>query len=257
MRIKGLIRKYPILIASVVFLTVMVVYGCKGKEEKQVTEAQSVMEQQEKTGEKTAGSPSPEKPEGVQPPKTKNTPPRITKFNVEPQTPVAGDTIKAQIETFDREGDEVSVTYQWAKNDLPLEKTSNTLLLTPQFKRGDKISVKATPDDGKVIGASLTVIVSIANASPVVKGVPEPFSLDGNMYTYQMKATDPDGDELTYALKEAPAGMTIDPKKGFIQWKVPPGFTGQSRHTVAVTDGHGGETTGTFAIEIQAKQIRR
>ncbi len=256
MRIKGLIRKYPILIASVVFLTVLVVCGCKGKEERQVTEAQPVTEQQEKTGEKTEGSPSSEKPEVVQQPTTINTAPRITKFNVEPQTPVAGDTIKAQIEIFDREGDEVTVLYQWTKNDIPLEETSNTLLLTREFRRGDKLSVKATPDDGKIKGASLTLIVSIANAAPVVKGVPEPFRLDGNMYTYQVNATDPDGDELTYTLKEAPDGMTIDPKKGFIQWKVPPDFTGTSSHTVSVTDGHGGETTGTFAIEITSRPAR-
>ncbi|MDQ7787271.1 MAG: Ig-like domain-containing protein [Thermodesulfovibrionales bacterium] len=220
-------------------------------------DTQSVTEQQETTGEKTEGGSSSAKPEIVQQPRTINTAPRITKFNVEPQTPVAGDTIKAQIEVFDREGDDVRVLYQWTKNDIPLEETSNRLLLTHEFKRGDKLSVKATPDDEKVKGASLTVVVSIANASPVVKGEPEPFKLDGNMYTYQMKATDPDGDELAFALKEAPSGMTIDPKKGFIQWKVPPDFTGTSSHTVSVTDGHGGETTGTFAIEIQAKQIRR
>jgi hypothetical protein len=130
------------------------------------------------------------------------------------------------------------------------------LLLTRAFRRGDKLSVKATPDDGKIKGASLTLVVSIANASPVMKGVPEPFRLDGNMYTYQMKATDPDGDELTYTLKEAPDGMTIDPKKGFIQWKVPPDFTGTSSHTVSVTDGHGGETTGTFTLEITSRPAR-
>ena len=38
------------------------------------------------------------------------------------------------------------------------------------------------------------------------------FNFDGKIYTYQVKATDPDEDKLTYSLKSAPAGMTIDPK---------------------------------------------
>ena len=46
------------------------------------------------------------------------------------------------------------------------------------------------------------------------------FNFDGSVYTYQVKATDPDEDKLTYSLKSAPAGMTIDPKTGAIQWNV-------------------------------------
>jgi hypothetical protein len=250
MRIKRCSRPYLLVLVAL-----LIVWGCRGKDETQPAQAPGEVEQEQTIGKEAV--PSSEKPEVVQEPANRNTPPRITQFNVAPRNAIVGDTVKAETETLDGEEDTVAVTYQWSRNDEPIEETSNTLVLKDHFKRGDKITVKATPDDGKVKGTSMTITMKIANASPAVKGEAEPFRLDGDLYTYQVKATDPDGDELMYALKEAPYGMTIDPKKGFIQWKVPPDFTGTSSHTVSVTDGHGGETTGTFVIEIQAKQIRR
>jgi|WetSurSiteA1Bulk_404760.scaffolds.fasta_scaffold06230_3 hypothetical protein len=250
MHIKRQIPRYPILIVPVILLAILIIHGCKGKEETPSTKVPAVTEQQgQTTG--TQGVPSIEKPGVPLQEAARNKPPLITKFNIEPKYPVIGDTVRAEVETVDRDEDAVTVAYQWVKNDVLLEETSNTLLLAGGYKRGDKLSVKATPDDGKVKGTTLTVVVTIANASPVVKGVPEPFKLNGDLYTYQVKATDPDGDGLTYALKEAPDGMTIDPKKGFIQWKVPPDVTGTSSHTVSVTDGQGGETTATITLDIQ------
>ncbi len=253
MHIRERNRRSLTYVLFIFLLTVLIVCGCKGKEETQPIVAPVGTEQQEKTaGEK--GIPSSERPDVAQQPTIMNTAPRITKFNVEPQNPAVGDTVKADVETLDREGDTVTVIYQWSKNGVPLPETSDKISLTGEFKRGDKITVKATPDDGKVKGTPLTVVVYIANASPVAKGVTEPFRLEGDLYTYQVKATDPDGDELAYALKEAPSGMTIDPQKGFIRWKVPPDVTGTSHHTVSVTDGHGGEMLQTFTIDIRSKQ---
>ncbi|MFZ5906507.1 MAG: putative Ig domain-containing protein [Nitrospirota bacterium] len=251
MRIRKPITLYLVCISIVIMLAGLIAVGCKGKETEQAVPAGS--EQQREAAETAGSGPAGQPVESPDETTVRNTPPRITIFNIEPKTPVVGDTIRATIETFDREGDEVSVTVAWMKNDVPLPNEAAALPLTREFQRGDKIAVKAVPDDGKVKGSPLTVVVYIANASPVVKAAQEPFSLAGGLYTYQVKATDPDGDELTYMLKEAPSGMTIDPKKGLIQWNVPPGFTGTSTHTVSVTDGRGGETTGTFTIEITSR----
>jgi hypothetical protein len=65
-----------------------------------------------------------------------------------------------------------------------------------------------------------------------------------------LKATDPDGDTLTYALKSAPAGMTINPSTGLIKWNVLPEFIGKAPITVSVKDGHGGEVMQSFTIDI-------
>jgi hypothetical protein len=76
------------------------------------------------------------------------------------------------------------------------------------------------------------------------------YTFNGNVYTYQVNATDANGDTLTYILKKAPPGMTINPSTGLIKWNVPPDFKGRSPFTVSVTDGHSGEVTQSFTLEI-------
>jgi hypothetical protein len=53
-------------------------------------------------------------------------------------------------------------------------------------------------------------------------------------YTYDVDATDPDGDTLTYSLTTKPAGMTINPSTGLINWT--PTATGDYNVTIEVAD---------------------
>jgi hypothetical protein len=167
---------------------------------------------------------------------------------------VIGDKIKAKVITFDKDGDTVDVIYQWSKNDMSLFETSDTLTVSDDFKRGDKISLKVIPDDGRLKGTPLTMNLSIANAAPVINPSQAIFRYDGSTYTDQVKASDPDGDPLTYALKAGPPGMTINPSTGLIEWSVPADFKGTAQITVSVTDDHGGETFEGFTVDFGREQ---
>ena len=54
-------------------------------------------------------------------------------------------------------------------------------------------------------------------------------------------ATDPDGDTLTFALQSAPAGMTIDPRSGELEWRFGREAAGTHQVRVTVTDGYAEE----------------
>jgi hypothetical protein len=54
-------------------------------------------------------------------------------------------------------------------------------------------------------------------------------------YSFQYKASDVDGDTLTFSLKNPPAGSSIAAKTGIFSWK--PGISGKYAITVSVTDG--------------------
>ena len=111
--------------------------------------------------------------------------------------------------------------------------------------------LKVTPDDGTLKGTPVNSVIIIANSSPVITPSPDTFKFDGDVYEYQVRATDPDGDSLTYALHESPKGMTIDPSTGIITWNIPPGYTGKSPVTVSATDGQGGKVMQNFVLEIR------
>lgn len=238
----------------ILVLVVFIFYGCKGKEDTQPTLQPSVKAQEEEWITSEADEPLEEISEemtldvsDIVP----NTAPRITVLNVYPQNPVAGDTLKIDVKAYDKEGDTVNFIYTWFKNDEELDETSDVLLITEDFKRGDKISVKIVPDDGERKGTPVELFVFIANSSPVIKPSAETLSFDGSVYSYQVRATDRDGDTLTYSLKSAPPGMTINQENGQIRWNVPPNYEGKTNITVAINDGYGGEVLHIFSLEIK------
>lgn len=181
----------------------------------------------------------------------KNTPPEVTKVRFIPDVFKTKVTMSVEAFTSDLDGDEVTISYEWTKNGEP---AGNRKRIDVPLKRGDKISVKITPFDGEAYGGFVVLQREIGNMFPIIIENKKS-NFDGKVYSYQVMATDPDGDTLTYSLKASPVGMTIEPSTGLIIWNVPPEFQGKTTFTVSVSDGHGGETTQslTFVITPEKK----
>ncbi|MEX2044158.1 MAG: LamG-like jellyroll fold domain-containing protein, partial [Opitutus sp.] len=69
-------------------------------------------------------------------------------------------------------------------------------------------------------------------------------------YQYAVQATDADGDELTYSLTQAPAGMTIHPQTGILTWVVDRGAAGTHPVAVQVRDPDGLTDTQTYTLDV-------
>lgn len=176
----------------------------------------------------------------------RNAPPELTHVKILPEVFKAGDTLSIEVRAKDPDEDDVSVMYEWTKNGQPAG-TSESIEGT--VKRGDKISIKITPFDGELYGSPIALKREILNMPPqFIEN--KNFSFDGLRYTYNVKASDPDGDPLTYSIKEGPAGAKIDPLTGLLSWDVPAEFSGKAPITVSVTDGNGGEALQTFNVTI-------
>ncbi|MBE0606543.1 MAG: putative Ig domain-containing protein [Deltaproteobacteria bacterium] len=134
----------------------------------------------------------------------------------------------------------------WQKNGQP---AGTGKRLTAPVKRGDKVIVTVTPFDGKDRGGSATLSREILNTPPAIEGQ-EQFQVSDNAVTFHVQASDADGDPLTYSLKDAPAGMSIDRGTGWVRWATPLGTTGKVPFTVIVSDGAGGESTARFTVTI-------
>ncbi len=175
-----------------------------------------------------------------------NSLPRITKVKVMPEVFKPGDTLYLDADADDPDGDDVTLSYEWYKNG---ELVSTERQIKSSLKRGDKLLIKLKPFDGKDYGKEITLKREVLNIPPIIKDHRD-YKFDGNVFTYQVKASDPDGDVLTYSLKSSPSGMTID-QQGFIKWIIPADFRDKVPFTVSVNDGHGGEAVQSFEITPQ------
>ena len=176
---------------------------------------------------------------------SQNTLPSLTKAYFKFESENNRDVLKIVAEGTDKDGDEVTFTYEWKKNGEPAGSEDSI----SGFKRGDKLSVKITPYDGKGYGRSKTLNTEIQNTSPDIIAHNE-YRFDGTTYFYQVKAHDPDGDSLTYDLKSGPPGMSIS-MTGLITWIVPSRFSGKVPVSISVSDGKGGVASYSFDVMIK------
>jgi hypothetical protein len=82
--------------------------------------------------------------------------------------------------------------------------------------------------------ATVTVTVVPLNEAPELATIGDQSVDEGSLLTFTAMATDVDGDGLTFSLKGAPAGATIDPVTGVFSWT--PADNGVFTFTVIVTD---------------------
>jgi hypothetical protein len=151
-----------------------------------------------------------------------------------------------ETEVYDPDGDTVQFEIAWSKNG---EAAGTGNRLTAPVKRGDKVTVTVTPFNGKGRGKSSTLSREILNTPPAIEGQ-EQFQVTDNAVMFHVRASDADGDPMTYSLKDAPAGMSIDRKTGWVRWTTSPGTSGKVPFTVIVSDGSGGESAARFTLTV-------
>jgi hypothetical protein len=97
---------------------------------------------------------------------------------------------------------------------------------------------------GKTVGAGP------GNLAPIITSSPVTSATDGDAYSYQVQATDPEGGSLSYSLPTKPSGMTIS-GSGLVQWT--PSSAGSEAVIVRVTDDKGAFTDQAYTITVAEK----
>ncbi|MCA9221807.1 MAG: hypothetical protein KDA71_15860, partial [Planctomycetales bacterium] len=166
-----------------------------------------------------------------------NRPPIITStpvFNAEAET-----LYSYQVTAVDPDGDVVNFSLA---GNTPAGMTINAAGLitwTPMTSdSGDHlINVAATDSIGATSTQGFLLAVKV-NGPPRILSAPVTNATAGATYRYSVRASDPDGDPLSYSLTTAPAGMTID-RLGRILWQSSATDTTPQPVTVVVTDDRG------------------
>jgi hypothetical protein len=71
-------------------------------------------------------------------------------------------------------------------------------------------------------------------------------------WSYMLAASDPDGDDLTYALVSGPEDMFLDVNTDTLRWYVTSEDIGEHDVELSVDDGHGGVTPQQFTLIVSA-----
>lgn len=87
------------------------------------------------------------------------------------------------------------------------------------------------------------------NRSPILDPIPDQKVRNEHRWSFQLKATDPDGDPLSFSLRESPWGMAVNPKSGRMTWEVP-GDKRTYSVLVRVTDSEGAFAERRFRIRV-------
>ncbi|GAB4115161.1 MAG: hypothetical protein Kow00103_09750 [Candidatus Caldatribacteriota bacterium] len=90
------------------------------------------------------------------------------------------------------------------------------------------------------------------NLPPVIESEPITNAKVGSLYTYEVEASDPDNNTLTYSLLNPPSGMNINSTTGVISWT--PASEGSFEVIVEVSDGRTTDTQ-TFTITVTEPQL--
>lgn len=177
-----------------------------------------------------------------------NLPPEVKNIEFSPPSPTVRDNIKVIANAVDPEGDPVHLRYAWFVDSVQVEGIEGDTLPNSYLKKGASVVVEVIPSDDESTGPSLvSQEITIANSPPKITSVP-PDSVSGNRYTYQVIATDPDGDPITFLLENSPEGMSINPKTGLLNWQFRPEEKGEYSFTVIAEDIDGARATQTITL---------
>ena len=144
------------------------------------------------------------------------------------------------------DGRDVIYKFDWTLNGQPAGDGSDRM---SGFKRGDRVAVKVTPIEGDKPGQARFLDFLVNNMPPQVAESKQ-VSFDGKTFTYQVKGADQDGDTLSYALEDAPQGMTINPQTGLVTWQIKDNDYGEKTFKVKIDDGKSGAVIHTVKVDI-------
>ncbi|MBW4512456.1 MAG: DUF4114 domain-containing protein [Scytonematopsis contorta HA4267-MV1] len=115
----------------------------------------------------------------------------------------------------------------------------------------NKETVSILVSDGKGGEATqnytLNIVESSNNQAPIITSSPEISIALGETYEYQVEATDPNNDPLSYSLIKAPDGLEID-NLGKITWN--PTKIGEFELEIQVSDSKGAVDTQVYTLKV-------
>jgi RHS repeat-associated protein len=120
------------------------------------------------------------------------------------------------------------------------------------------VIVSVVDGRGAVSQQSFNISIDISNRAPVITSRPPTDHISRyTIFTYQLEASDPDGDPVSFALLQGPKhistttnDMTLDVVTGYLEWNTSGFGSGVYPVVIEAMDGRGMKTQQSFSITV-------
>lgn len=180
----------------------------------------------------------------------RNSPPEVTAIAVRDPYIYRGVDIEVKPQAVDADGDEVGFRFAWRLNGEQIDWQDGPVLTGDRLHKGDIVQLTVVPFDREDDGPPFTKLEFIVPNGPPAFVSQPPGSFRGFEYNYQVRAVDPDGDELIYSLEQGPAGMTLDGLTGQLSCSIDPGMSGEFPVKIAAADPDGLKAFQEFSLRV-------
>ena len=161
------------------------------------------------------------------------------------------------VNATDPNGNTITCTsFQHFLPDMTINPASGLISWIPDAAGTYDVTVEVTDGNGGTDTQDFVVTVEdlpALNQGPTITSTPVVTAVEGQVYTYDVDATDPDAnDVLAYSLESPPGGMEINASTGLIQWTPAEPQVGGHVISVRVEDPAGLFDTQTFTLVVSA-----
>jgi VCBS repeat-containing protein len=150
----------------------------------------------------------------------------------------------------DVDGDILAYSLVESPQGMSINPTTGVITWTPANGVVEESVTVEVTDTQLTATQTFTITVTAVNDAPEITSTALTGALEDTLYTYDVNATDIDGDSLSYSLTVSPDGMVIAESTGVITWTPANGVTSEPV-VVAVTDGQL-TVTQSFTITVGA-----
>jgi len=159
-----------------------------------------------------------------------------------------------QVVATDADGDELTYSLELGPADMVINSTTGEISgWTPDISLlGTTDYARVAVDDGNGgVSYESFYLTVVENSAPVITTIGDQTAIVSDTFSYQVVATDEEGEELTYALSGEPTDMTIDSATGLIEWVA---VEGTYTITVGVLDTYGNAVAEDFTLTVSLNQ---
>ncbi len=161
--------------------------------------------------------------------------------------------LKFTVNAVDPEGDVLTYAAQYSFTGPTFNSTTKEFVWKPTYTQAGSYSVTFSAFDGtSTATTTVNITVNDVNTAPVITPIPDKSVNEGVTLTFDITATDAEGDVLTYSATNLPTGALFDATARKFTWKPSSTQAGEYFVTFSVFDGKLSASTSVKITVIDA-----